>query len=216
VIEKGKPVTLASIVPPDGDPRSVAFWEWVMTVSPAIAFVLPLAAVWLLGGFVDFQWIDYPVTFFQSFAILGAMMFPFAAFYYARGRWNQARALASEAWPTVPGVIETSNVEQRLTRSGIFYKLALSYRYEVDGNGYDGDTAEFGPPRVTAQDLIEELAQKYPAGAKVTVHYDPDDPASSVLETSDEMARQNQWQIWLFAAVPIGLSIVVAIKNALP
>jgi hypothetical protein len=187
-----------------------------MTVSPCIAFVLPLAAVWLAGGFVDFQWIDYPVTFFQSFAILGAMMFPFAVFYSARSRWNQARARASEAWPTVPGVVETSKVEQRLTKSGIFYKLALSYRYDVDGNGYEGDTAQFGPRRVTAQELIEELAQKYPAGQKVTVHYDPDDPATAVLETSDEMARQNQWQIWFFLAAPLGISIVVAIKNSLP
>jgi hypothetical protein len=215
-MEEGKPVTLASIVPPDDDPRSVAFWEWVMTVSPAIAFVLPLAAVWLAGGYVDFQWVDQPVTFVQAFGILGPMMYPFAAFYYARGRWNQARARASEAWPTVPGVIETSKVEQRLTRSGIFYKLALRYRYEVDGNGYQGDTAEFGPPRVTAQELIEGLAQKYPAGAKVTVHYDPDDPATCVLETSDEMARQNQWQIWLLALTPIGLSILAAILNSLP
>jgi hypothetical protein len=209
-------VTLASIVPPDGDPRSVAFWQSVMTVSPVIGFVLPLAAVWLLGGYDDFRWDSQPVTFVQGLGILGPMMYPFAAFYYARSRWNQARARASMAWPTVPGVVETSKVEERWSKSGTFYKLALSYRYDVDGNSYEGDTVEFGPARVTAQELIEGLAQKYPAGQKVTVHYDPDDPATAVLETSDEMARQNQWQIWLFATFPIALSLLAAFLNSLP
>jgi uncharacterized protein DUF3592 len=201
-------------LPARDDKAAVAFWEWVMTVGPALALVLPLAATWLIGGFEDFQWIDQPVTFVQSLGTLGAMCFPFAAFYYARMRWNQARAAASRNWPTVPGVVETSKVERRQGRWAAFYKLALGYRYEVDGRRYAGDTVQFGPARVTAWELIESLADKYPAGAQVTVHYDPDDPGSSVLETADEMAQQNQWQIWAFCAAPIVLSIVIAIKNS--
>ena len=209
-------MSLDKIFPRPGDPNEVAFWAWLMTVTPPVAFVLPLAACWLLGGFVDFQWVNQPVTFLQSLTILGAMCFPFAAFYAARRGWNEARARASVAWPTVQGRVDRSKIEQRLTKSGTFYRLALVYHYEVGGLYYEGDTVEFGSPRVTAEELIERLAAKYPAGAQVTVHYDPDDPATCVLEMSDEMARQNEWQIWFFLGAPFAISVAVAIKNSLP
>ena len=209
-------MSLDRIIPKPGDQNAVAFWEWVMTVGPPAACVLPLAVSWLFGGFVDFQWINQPVTLLQSFAILGAMCFPFAAFFAARNQWNVSRARASVTWPTAPGMVETSKIERRLTKNGTLYRLALTYGYRVDGNSYEGDTVEFGPPRVRAEELIEGLAKKYPAGAKVAVHYDPDDPATSVLETSDEMAWQDQWRIWLLVAAPFLISIFVSIKNSLP
>jgi hypothetical protein len=208
-------VRLDWISPKTGGADAVAFWEWVMTVAPVLAGALTLGAGWLCGAFVDFQWVDRQVTSIQAFTILGTMMFPAAAFLAARRRWFEARAHTSVGWPTVPGVVEQSKVEKIPTlRSGTFYRLALRYRYQVDGADQLGDRAMFGPVRVSNQDLIESLADRFPVGAQVTVHYDPADPATAVLDTSDEMARQNQWQVWLFLALPIVLSIVVAIVNA--
>jgi hypothetical protein len=209
---------LDRILPKPGDANAVAFWEWVISIGPVLVGVLTFTAGWLGGAFVDFQWVDQPVTFVQAFVTLGTMCFPFAAFYAARLQWNVARSCASAGWPTVPGKVEQSRIaKSRIAKSqgqwAAFYRLALAYRYEVGGQEYEGDTVQFGPRRVTAQDLIERLADKYPAGAQVTVHYDPDDPATAVLETSDEMARQNQWQVWVLLAVPFGLSIMVAIFN---
>jgi hypothetical protein len=209
-------VRLDKLVPQPGDPNAVVFWANATAAGPILACVLPLAIGWLLGAFVDFQWVDKPVNFLQGITILGTMMFPFAAYYAARRRWNEARARASVAWPTVPGKVEQSKIETRQTaRSGTFYRLALIYRYDVGGRDYEGDTVEFGPPRVTNQDLIERLAAKYPVGAPVTVHYDPDAPGDSVLETSDEMARQNMWQVWFFLGMPIVVSILSSIVNSL-
>jgi len=208
-------VHLGKLVPKPGDPNEVAFWEWVMMVGPVLACVLPLVAGGWLGAFDDFRWIDRPVTFLQAITILGTMCFPFAAYFAVRRRWNEARARASVAWPTVPGKVERSKVETRQTaRSGTFYRLALVYRYEVGGQDYEGDTVEFGPRFVSDQDFIEDLAAKYPVGTPVTVHYDPDAPGDSVLETSDEMARQNMWQVWLLLGAPIVFSIVAAIVNS--
>jgi hypothetical protein len=72
---------------------------------------------------------------------------------------------------------------------------------------------QIGPARVTAEELVERLADRYPVGAQVTVHYDPADPSDAVLETSDEMARQNAWQIWVLLGAPIVISALVAIVN---
>jgi hypothetical protein len=198
------------------DSTSVAFWGATMVVAPAAALVLPVVATWLFGGYDDFEWVDQPITFLQGLGIIVPMFFPFGAFFYAQSRWNMARARASRDWPTVKGVVQADEVEQRQSSFYVFYKLALRYRYEVGGTSYDGDRVQFGPARVTARELIETLAAKYPPGAQVNIHYDPNAPSMAVLETSDEMAQQDRWRIWFFFAGPFLLSGVVAIRNALP
>jgi|SRR5579862_6309232 hypothetical protein len=198
------------------DKTSVAFWGIMIAVAPAAALLLPAIAIWLLGGYENFEWVDQPVTFIQGLGILGPMFFPLGAFFYAQSRWNVARARASRRWPTVPGTVLADEVERRQGPFLMFYKLMLRYRYEVGGNSYEGDRIQFGPARVTAKQLIEMLAEKYPPGAQVNVHYDPNDPSTAVLETSEEMAQQNRWRIWFFFAGPFLFSSVVAVKNAMP
>ena len=90
--------------------------------------------------------------------------------------------------------------------------MGLAYRYSVSGRSYQGHQVQFGAKYVNAKDLIETHAE----GATVTVHYDPHHPATSVLETSDEMALQNSWQLWVYFLSPIVISAVVAMKNAGP
>jgi hypothetical protein len=204
-------------VPPAANQRAVALWGWTIILGPPVAFVLPLLATRLLGGFEDFQLINKPVTFLQSVGILGAMCFPFGAFLYARSKWNQARAHVSQTWPTVPGFVQSCWIEKRLTGLPLLvYKLALSYSYRVSGNEYKGNAVQFGPNYVKSKEIIEALEKKYPSGSAVTVHYDPGDPGTSVIETSDEMARQNRWQIWAYFLTPILISVVIAIKNSSP
>jgi hypothetical protein len=198
------------------DDASVAFWGATIVVAPAAALILPLVAIWLFGGYENFEWVDQPITFMQGLGIMVPMFFPFGVFFYAQSRWNMARARASRRWPTVPAVVQADEVEQRQSSFFVFYKLALHYRYEVGGTSYEGDRVQFGPARVTARELIETLAAKYPPGAQVDIHYDPNDPSTAVLETSDEMAQQNGWRIGFFLAGPFLLSGVVAIRNALP
>jgi len=200
-------------LPAPDDASALAFWNRMGIVGPLVALALPLLGGWLLGAFDDFGW-ERPVTFVSAFSILGAIMFPCAAFLYAQDEWYRALAHASRTWPTVHGVVQESKVKSKLTQYGTLYRLALSYRYEVGRDGYDGDMAEFGPSWVMEKELIEGFAEKYPAGAKVTVHYDPSDPKTSVLEVSDEMARKNSWRIWIFVAAPFVLSIWAAIANA--
>lgn len=201
----------------DNDKAAVDSLQLAMLLGPVAAFVLPLLTTGLLGGFDDFQWIDKPATFLQSLGILGAILFPLGTFYYARSKWNQERARLSRTWPTVPGQVQSSEIERRITGLPmVMWRLALSYGYRVSEIGYQGDAVQFGARYVSSKELIFTLAKKYPPGAAVTVHYDPDDPATSVIETSDEMARQNRWQVWFCFLTPIVISIVGAIKNFEP
>ena len=206
---------LDKVLPAPGDANAVNMWAEVMAAGPIAAGVGMLAIGWLLGAFNDFQLVDQPVNFIQSLTILGTMCFPVAVFFAGRRRWNAARAHASRTWPTVPGKVERSGSVRTYGAYGTaFYRLTLAYRYEVNGQDYEGDMAQFGPPRVTNQELIEGLVDKYPAGKDVTVHYDPDAPEIAVLETSDEMAWQNAWQVWFLLGVPIVVSMIAAVINA--
>jgi hypothetical protein len=193
--------------------NSVAFWGAMLVAGPAVAAIAPPLAVWLLGGFEDFQWVDQDVTPAQVFGIIGAMAFPFAAFFAAQAMFNQARAKASRAWPTAPGKVESCEQRRRSTRTGTVYQLALSYSYEVGGFEYQGHSAEFGPSWVANESLIDELARKYPAGTAVTVHFDPTDPQTSVLETSEALALAGLRKVWLFLALPFFFTLLIAAKS---
>jgi hypothetical protein len=206
---------LSKLLPQPGNANAIDFWAGVMAAGPIVAGVGMLTIGWLLGAFTDFQLVDKPVNFIQGLTILGTMCFPFAVFFEARRRWNAAQARASVAWPRVPGKVGRSASERTYGMYGMaFYRLALRYSYEVDGRVYEGDMAQFGPPRVTNRDLIEGLVEKYPAGKDVTVHYNPDAPEIAVLETSDEMAWQNAWQVWFLFGFPIVASAIAAVVNA--
>jgi hypothetical protein len=210
-------VMLDKLLPKPGDAKAVDVWAQVMAAGPIAAGVGMLLLGWLLGAFEDFQLVNKPVDFIQALTILGTMCFPVAVFFEGRRRWNAAQAHASLSWPTVPGKVERSGSERRYGGYGTaFYRLTLAYRYEVDGQEYEGDKAQFGPPRVTNQELIETLADRYPAGKEVTVHYNPDAPEIAVLETSDEMAWQNAWQVWVLFVAPFVLSMIAAVVNAMP
>ena len=81
-------------------------------------------------------------------------------------------ALAAESWPTVEGQVVLSRRHQGRTRLRDF-----EYRYTVDGTEYASHRAAF--VRVP---YVDPLHAAYPSGSRVTVHYDPGDPARAVIE----------------------------------
>jgi hypothetical protein len=79
-------------------------------------------------------------------------------------------------WPTVGGKISSS--------WEVLDGEPLSYDYEVGGRSYVGHQVSWstGGGSSTAAATAQELAEKYPPGADVTVYYDPKHPATAVLE----------------------------------
>jgi hypothetical protein len=88
------------------------------------------------------------------------------------GAWEERKAMASRRWPTVDGTVVQSRL---VSRRG--WRADVSYAYTVAGAQYRNDS--------TSLDVFSsERAQvaQYPTGTRVTVHYDPADPATSILE----------------------------------
>ena len=62
------------------------------------------------------------------------------------------------------------------------YEAVVTYSYSVDGVDHEGDRISIGAAGSGDPELAEAIRGRYPVGGEVPVHYDPSDPASSVLE----------------------------------
>ncbi len=184
-----------------------------MLIAPLAALIITPAVTSLMGGFEDTRWVGKNVSALTAFGLLGTICFPFGAFFYARMRWRQALARNSQAWPTAPGVIQSSKVERRLTKAGTLYRLDVRYAYEFGGRTYQSEALAFAPRWFSDEARVEQLAQKYPADAVVDVHVDPSAPDYAVLETSEDLARQADWRIGVSLTAPLIAMVVVALRN---
>jgi hypothetical protein len=88
------------------------------------------------------------------------------------GAWSERKALVSRRWPTVDGTVVQSRL---VSRRG--WRADVSYAYTVSGVQYRNDSVSLD----VFANARGQLAQ-YPTGTRVTVHYDPADPAASILE----------------------------------
>ncbi|MHC1782320.1 MAG: DUF3592 domain-containing protein [Anaerolineaceae bacterium] len=101
---------------------------------------------------------------------------------------SKKKAGASQSWPGVPGTITVSDVRQSSSTDDdghvtFSYYPRVEYTYEVAGQSFTskqvafGGVRGYGNPEKARQDLA-----KYPAGAAVTVFYNPEKPGEAVLE----------------------------------
>jgi hypothetical protein len=107
----------------------------------------------------------------------------------AINQMNKARA--AEAWPTVPGVVLSSGLEEHRSydasdhSTNITYEPGVQYQYNLMGQTLTGTHIAFGSASFDYNTASRKIAP-YPQGAQVTVHYDPANPANpanAVLET---------------------------------
>jgi len=105
-------------------------------------------------------------------------------------RSTRKKAQASQAWPIAAGAVVSSEVKvERNTNSmdgemqeTVSYRPAVSYRYAVGGVEHTGSRITFGPASYT-KGSAETMAGKYPAGASLSIFYNPQKPEEGVLET---------------------------------
>lgn len=105
---------------------------------------------------------------------------------------KKRRASAVHSWFTTPGaVIESSmhpaNIPKRNTFGGGYsrdptYYIKVSFSYQVMGQAYRGRNIFAGHTFALLHDEAQATLARYPEGAAVTVHLDPDNPADGYLE----------------------------------
>lgn len=111
------------------------------------------------------------------------------------------RAERSTNWPTVDGVVTSSEVRSSVTKGKRKYWAAVSYQFNVEGHQHRGSTISFGDYRSSSRHEFEAVVARYPVGKQVSVYYDPAAPDSNVLEPG----------VTLGARVPLIIGLVFAV-----
>lgn len=108
-----------------------------------------------------------------------------------------ARGRQSLGWPTVEGIVVTSEAEDLLPH--------IVYRYGVEGEAFE-TTLKFPGDLTPTREFTQSYLQRFPTGKKVTVYYDPRDPATATLEPGPGRGD------WLVFAFGLGALVVGALS----
>lgn len=126
------------------------------------------------------------------------------------GRSTFKTARASKKWPRIQGKVVESGTQRMSGFEGIATAASVRYTYEVDGREYMSDRISMGQYGTGGGGHAKAEAAKYPVGKIITVHYDPKNPAQSVLEPGGALFLS--LFLFFFAAVtfPTGLLFLLA------
>ena len=121
------------------------------------------------------------ITAFGIF--FGLTLGAIAAWFVFRDR---RRNRAARAWPGIAGRIVESRVEAKTLpgdRPTIRFAPRIAYEYAVSDRTYRSERIAFGEVfwSLAPQGAAAKVA-RYPAGAEVTVYYNPRRPEEAVLE----------------------------------
>ncbi len=67
-------------------------------------------------------------------------------------------------------------------RTRTLYTAAVEYAYQVHGVDYHSRQINLGMTTSGSQSGAEKVAARYPQGAQVDVHYEPENPSNAALE----------------------------------
>jgi hypothetical protein len=113
------------------------------------------------------------------FVILGFVAIGAGWLWHLRiqGRWRRA-----ETWPTTGGTVLSAEVVSMQMGGGTVHSPQVTYSYDAGGQAMEGTGLQLGaPPMFNRPAKAKALADRYPSGSQVTVHYDPALPAVAAL-----------------------------------
>jgi len=144
------------------------------------------------------------------FAIVGAIIIGLGFLLHTR---VHAKGRLAQLWPTTPGTILTCAVAPAMVMGSAMLTPEVSYSYEVGGQVLQGGGLRVGVPRYFNKlAKAEALANQYPVGSQVTVHYDPAAPSNTALDLAIGEGY-TPLMIYSFGATLLVLGIAIAISG---
>ena len=145
-------------------------------------------------------------------ALLGGL------FVWLLGR-SYLRAREMRAWPEVPCVILSSDIEQRIhdSQSPPEYRHDVSFGYAWQGTPHTSDHLSLrGSPWSSQRDLIDKRVTEYPTGMTTRCRVNPSNPDFAVLKPDSLAPGYSIWFPGLFVVGGLGIAIkaLLASKSA--
>lgn len=130
------------------------------------------------------------------------------------GKPIRDEALASASWPTTGGRVTRSRLDESRKDGTILRSADIGYEYEVAGRALTGTRVWIGDEYQSSPgNEFRAAVKRHPVGRLVQVHYDPADPARSVLEPGPTWSAS---AIYLFGLGGLGLGSVILVSALAP
>lgn len=143
----------------------------------------------------------------------GVCLLLFAGMLYNLLRLRGQMQAASQ-WDKVEGVITVSRVEQPPAHVSDDLNDAtpiVRYRYRTGGQEFEGDQIAIGGVPMMTRVLAAKLIARYPVGAHVDVHIDPNDPKNALLEP----AAQGNLAALVAITVVFGFAAAILVAHSI-
>jgi hypothetical protein len=167
--------------------KELTCWRLARAVIPLAVLVATIGLGQMLHAWPG-DWLATTSGPLTNVFTFGLGVFPGAAFIILFSAFNWRRAVAAKSWPVTTGRVVASETTLLYAPAPI-----VRFRYTVDGEEYESDKIQFGRLSSWTEETARRVATRYPAGAHVRVHYDPDDPDTAVLELAHDAARRGVW-----------------------
>jgi hypothetical protein len=119
------------------------------------------------------------------------------------GLRNPARNATTDGWRTAEGRVLGGHIAfERGTGDGEYpdwHTVRVAYEYRIAGHRREGHRVSLGHDAFTSEAEARAALERYPVGAAVTVHYDPEQHNRAVLEPGPAPRD---------TTVPLGIAII--------
>jgi hypothetical protein len=120
------------------------------------------------------------------------------------------RAKTSVNWPTAPGKVVTSWIEEEEDVSDkgevvIMYTAHIEYEFVAKGKTFKGNRVAYGDYSSNSASHARSILNRYPLGKAVSVYYRPDNPTDCLLEPGLKL------QSWAFFGAGLFVSLIAAL-----
>jgi hypothetical protein len=193
-------------------------WKILYSIAvPAAALLIDAALYWSMKGWTYNLREHGAAAFWPIVLAFGFLFFPLGAGLLAKAVFDLRSARASTHWRVADGRVTDSTIEiHEYTRRGWIgwdtyqeYLPKVAYAYEAAGNAYTNDLTAFGLAPLETRAEAEGMLRGCPKGGPVRVHYDPDDPGTSVLQSTGGWAFKALGLALVFALTPFAIAIAM-------
>ncbi|OGO10251.1 MAG: hypothetical protein A3K46_08660 [Chloroflexi bacterium RBG_13_60_9] len=119
--------------------------------------------------------------------VIGVIVLVFGISLFFPARSARKHDQIREGWPTAKGTVTSSELVaqpplvSRLGKEILQYDAVVKYQFRSGGQLHFGSAVSY-PRYLHTKEQAERIAARYPAGAAVTVHHNPEDVRECYLE----------------------------------
>ncbi|MDB5326400.1 MAG: hypothetical protein JWM57_1969 [Phycisphaerales bacterium] len=174
--------------------RGVHLPDWAIIAIPFGFFVVIAVLGTLLSRLLSKRDITKPVPANERRPPARGCLVGFGAIFAAAGLAVLVfvgirpvyRAHQAASWPTVPGHVTVSRLDESRDSDGSTYRIDIHYTYTVNGRSLESNQYDGTGTRMWSGGRQDKMVvvQAHRAGSAVVVHYNPADPTDAMLSTA--------------------------------